>query len=112
MDQLDVNVELRDRHAVVRVRGAIDLTTAALLGSMLENIRHPGGGCRVEVDLDQVSFMDCSGLSELLRAKQHLWRQGRSIKLVNCSPQVDRLLEMAGLDHRLDAPWYGRDARA
>ncbi|WP_188186898.1 STAS domain-containing protein [Nonomuraea sp. SYSU D8015] len=111
MDQLDVNVDVTDQCAVVRVRGEIDSATAGLLSSMLESIRRPGG-CHVEMDLHQVSFMDCSGLSELLRAKQHLRRQGGTLKLVNCSPQVDQLLEMAGLDHRLDAPWYRRHDRA
>lgn len=108
MDRLDVNVEIADGRALVRARGEIDLATAGLLGSMLENVRQPDGCRRVEVDLGRVSFMDCSGLSELIRAKRLLLRQGGTLTLVTCSPQVDRLLELAGLDHRLDAPWRHR----
>ncbi|MGN9842192.1 STAS domain-containing protein [Nonomuraea sp. H19] len=103
MDRLDVNVEIADRCAVVRVNGEVDLSTAGLLGSELENIWHADGRCRVEVDLRQVSFMDCAGLRELLYAKRRLRQQGGTLTLVNCSPRVDRLLKMAGLDHRLDA---------
>ncbi|WP_171074489.1 STAS domain-containing protein [Nonomuraea basaltis] len=104
MDRLDVNVEIADGRAVVRARGEIDLETAGLLGSVLENISRRCDGRRVEVDLGQVPFMDCSGLRELIRANRCLRRQGETLTLVNCSRQVDRLLEIAGLDHRLGAP--------
>lgn len=108
MDRLNVNVEIADGRAVVRARGEIDLATAGLLRSVLENIRRPDGCRQVEVDLERVSFMDCSGLRELIRAKRRLRRQGGTLTLVTCSSQVDRLLELAGLDHHLDPPWRQR----
>jgi anti-sigma B factor antagonist len=104
MERLDVDVEIAGGRAVVRARGEIDMATAGLLGSVLDTIRRPEGCRRVEIDLGQVSFMDCSGLRELLRAKRRLRRQGGTVTLVACSPRVDRLLELAGLDRRLDAP--------
>ncbi|WP_188196596.1 STAS domain-containing protein [Nonomuraea sp. SYSU D8015] len=108
MDRLDVNVEIANGRTVVRARGEIDMATAGLLGSVLDNLRRSDGCRQVEIDLGQVSFMDCSGIRELLRAKRRFRRQGGSLTIVACSSRVDRLLELAGLDRRLDAPWRRR----
>jgi anti-anti-sigma factor len=47
----------------VLVSGEVDLATAPALAHELRNVL--GSGCEVVVDLEQVTFMDCSGLRAL-----------------------------------------------
>jgi anti-anti-sigma factor len=53
---------------VVRVEGDVDLATAPALESLLAATDREAA---VLVDLSAVRFMDCSGLTVLLRARRH-----------------------------------------
>jgi ABC-type transporter Mla MlaB component len=51
----------------------------------------------VLLDLDKVSFIDCRGLSAILRAQNSAVRKGRHLAIRYRSSQVRRLLELTGL---------------
>ena len=55
------------------------------------NVGRPG------IDLEQISFIDSSGLRSLIRARQALGDGADSVKLRNPQPSTMRLLEITGL---------------
>ena len=61
-------------------------------------------GRRVEADLDDVSFMDSSGLRTLVAARRMADRDGCVVVVTAMSEQVRQLLELTGT---LDAPSGG-----
>lgn len=75
--------------------GSVDIATvAALRRGLSDAVDHRGD---IEVDLYQVDFMDSQGLNALCTARAALG-PGRTIRVVDSSPQVRRLLEVTGLD--------------
>lgn len=51
----------------------------------------------VDVDMSAVVFCDSTGLRELLATRHELMASGRQLRVVNPSPCVARLLELAGV---------------
>ncbi|MFE6973850.1 STAS domain-containing protein [Streptomyces sp. NPDC057682] len=92
----------RDGRTVVALRDEIDLATAALIGPALDGATAQNAPDLV-VDLSEVSFLDCSGLSLLCRARRRaLDRDGRFSLVCDC-PRILRLLR-AGRLHDLFRP--------
>ncbi len=58
---------------------------------------HGGDGTAVSVDLTQVTFLDSSALSELLRIKTAVEDAGAGFKIIDVSPPVRRVFEITGL---------------
>lgn len=81
-----------DRMVVV-LRGAIDwedeeALRLALLGALGRSVRG------IDLDLEEVSFWDCSGLNVLLAVRRVALRDGKTVALRATSPVVDRVLEL------------------
>lgn len=100
------NWHARDVGSVLYIRfsGELDLRVASIAGAGLQE---PLGAQRrtVVVDMSDVSFIDSSGLRLMIRMKQDIdARQGRLL-IARPSPQVERVVGLAGLDgwfERLD----------
>ncbi|MBN6051553.1 STAS domain-containing protein, partial [Nonomuraea sp. RK-328] len=101
MESLNVTVETQPRRAVAHLRGEIDLATAELLKTSLDTMIEGPSVSALEVDLSQVSFIDCSGLRVLIAVKRSLQRRGGTFSLAHLSPSAQRLLTAAGLDDHL-----------
>ncbi len=84
-----------DGSPVVTLAGELDLATAPVLASELAPVlaRHPQ---RLILDLTGLCFIDCSGLSEFIRASRAL-PAGRRLTLRSPSPATRKLLAMSGL---------------
>ncbi len=81
---------------VVALRGEIDLFVASHLAAHLDTLTADPGSDLV-VDLGGVSFIDCSGLGVLCRARNRaLARRGR-LRLVTGSARFRRMLGATGL---------------
>ncbi|MFF7313501.1 anti-sigma factor antagonist [Streptomyces sp. NPDC008137] len=81
---------------VVTLRGEIDLLTAPALRARLDSLTAAPGPDLV-LDLRNVSFIDCSGLGVLCRARNRvLARQGRLL-MVSESAGFRRVLRLTGL---------------
>jgi anti-sigma B factor antagonist len=81
---------------VVALHGEIDLFMAPRLTAHLDALT-AGPGSDLVVDLGAVSFIDCTGLGVLCRARNRvLARQGR-LRLVADSARLRRVLRIAGL---------------
>lgn len=56
----------------------------------------------VSLDLEELAFIDCSGLKEVLDADLFARLTGRTLLLVRGSGQVDRVMALTGLLERLE----------
>ncbi|WP_128381345.1 STAS domain-containing protein [Streptomyces cavernae] len=81
---------------VVELSGEIDILTAPSVSAHLDALTacpHPD----LVVDLRTVSFIDCSGLSTLCRARKRALEQRGRLRLVADSARFLRILRYAGL---------------
>jgi anti-anti-sigma factor len=101
--EFGVSIVHVDGRSNVRVTGDIDLATAPELGKRLTLVIAAGTG-DVDLDLSDVTFLDCSGLAVLLAARQELKGEKHRLMVRNLSKPVLRLLELSGvLDVMMDA---------
>ncbi|MDI9888252.1 STAS domain-containing protein [Streptomyces sp. HNM0645] len=84
-----------DGRLVVVLRGELDFDTApALRFALREALGRSRTG--LELDLQGVPFLDCSGLNVLLAMRDDARDRGRSMTLGARSPAVARLLDLSG----------------
>ena len=82
--------------AVVTVDGELEFGTAAMLRTTFSDLAQEG--CDpVVVDLAALSFIDSTGLSLLVQAKQRFESLGRRFELRSPTHRVVRVIETSGL---------------
>ncbi|HLN76720.1 MAG TPA: STAS domain-containing protein [Nocardioidaceae bacterium] len=94
-ESLTVEVRTEGIHHVLTVTGEIDLATAPELSEVARDLLDVAS--HVVIDLDQVSFIDSTGLSVLVATYRRITSQGGSMILVCNSAPVMRVMEMTGL---------------
>jgi anti-sigma B factor antagonist len=96
---LVIRVRREPGYAVVMVAGELDIATVAGLRERLFELA--GGGRPLIVDLDQVSFMDASGLGVIVGAARRAATHGASLH-VSCSQhRIRHLFHLTGLDRQI-----------
>jgi anti-anti-sigma factor len=84
-------------HAVIAIRGELDLATTAPLRerilTILKDTTSP-----VIVDLSGVSFCDASGLALLVGTQRRATMHGLTVALAAPRPNLHKLLRITGLD--------------
>ncbi|MDO8914960.1 MAG: STAS domain-containing protein [Coriobacteriia bacterium] len=95
--ELDVRSECEDGVCVVAVIGEVDVYTSPQLKvRLLEAIE---SGCsRLVVALDEVSFIDSSGLGVLVGALRRLKERGDELRIVCTRDQILKIFRITGLD--------------
>jgi anti-sigma B factor antagonist len=89
------------------VEGEVDAHNCADFRAELLKLAQPPDGNDVAVrptvalDMSKVSFIDSSGVSELLRVGRKLDEEGSGLQLSAASPPVARVLELTGLAEHL-----------
>jgi anti-anti-sigma factor len=89
-----IEVELPDSVAVVRLLGEHDLSTAARLAEHLQVLA--GEGLGLAIDLTETEFLDLAVLRALLGAETHL-RGRRLVLALAPGAAAERLLGYSGL---------------
>jgi anti-sigma B factor antagonist len=97
---LNVDVVERDGSLILIVDGEIDIGTAPMLDQELARAQ-AGDQATVVVDLDQVSFIDSTGLHVLIKHATISSQNGNWLRLTHGSPQVQRLFELTGTSDHL-----------
>jgi anti-sigma B factor antagonist len=82
---------------VLHCRGEIDVASAPELHALLADLVGQGPETLV-IDMSAVSFIDSSGLGVLVSAEKDMRMTGHGLRLVAPQPQIERLLEMTGLN--------------
>ncbi|MFG1619448.1 anti-sigma factor antagonist [Nonomuraea wenchangensis] len=93
------------RHAlgdavVVAVEGELDLFTAPFLRDEVRDAIKQDSA-KLVLDLQQLSFMDSSGLSVLIEAWRLATGEGGAVSLAAPQAPVARILRTTGLDRRI-----------
>ena len=99
-DLLHVTAERRNGMAVVHLRGEVELATVARLGAVLDH-ELVSGAIDILLDLHDVTFIDCSGVSVLVDTTHRAAERGVRLRIVP-SPALHRLSEILGLAGELD----------
>ena len=90
----------RDRdYAIVAVTGEVDIATVTGLRESLFELATSGR--TLVVDLEQVSFIDSSGLAALVGAARRAAAHGASLQAVCARPRTRQLFRLTGLDSQV-----------
>jgi len=93
---LSVNERTVDAHEVVEVRGEVDVHSAGKLRDQLIAVIDSGKPS-VVVDLNQLQFIDSTGLGALVAALNHARSAGVSFRLVCGADRMLKLFRITGL---------------
>ncbi len=94
---LSVGTELRGNSLVVRASGEIDIASAKSLEKEIQSaFHHDGGG--VLLDLEDVTYIDSTGLAMLLRAQKVSTANGHKLRITRLSAAVEEAINVTGLD--------------
>lgn len=96
-DDLPVEAENRGDTVVLRPAGEVDLARSPALRSAISRAQQ-GRPRRLIVDLNQVPYMDSSGVATLVEAMQVARRYGGALVLCCLQDRVRSIFEIARLD--------------
>jgi anti-anti-sigma factor len=85
---------------LVTISGEIDIASGSMLrDQLLCAIRR--NGARLALDLSGVTFIDCAGINVLLAARRRAQLEGGSMRVLQASPRVRRVVALTRLDREL-----------
>lgn len=93
--------DLRGGCPVITVAGELDVATAPHLGDVIENLT-TGPSTHLVVDLQAVTFMDCSGLHPLIAGHRRLSPDGALAVVCPADGTCGRVLELTGVSRLLN----------
>jgi anti-anti-sigma factor len=96
---LGISIHASEGRHVIALKGELDLASAPALTSALETVMPEASA--VVLDLDRLSFIDSSGIVAVLACQSECRQHDVTFALTDGSPQVRRLLEIAGLTSEL-----------
>ena len=91
-----VDVQHDGGTVLVTIEGELEFGTVASLRTTLSDLAQADDG-PIVVDLAGLRFIDSTGLSLLVQAKQRFTAQGRGFRLRSPSGRVHRVIEISGL---------------
>jgi anti-sigma B factor antagonist len=98
-DPLTIEVRHEQDYVIVTAAGEIDISTVARMRACLFDLA--ASGRPLVADLDQVSFIDSTGLAALVGTAKRVTCRGGSLYAVCGRPKIRQLFRMTGLDHRI-----------
>jgi anti-anti-sigma factor len=87
------SLEPGDRPGSFRLVGELDIASVGAVQSDLEGELERSGG--LTLDATDLRFMDSQGLRMLIDLGEQAQKRDGTVKVLNCSKQVRRLLEVA-----------------
>jgi len=94
---LRLEVSEQDGWSVMQVVGEIDVATAPRLREQLIKLVNEER-FRIVVDLEEVDFIDSTGLGVLIGARKRVRTHDGDVKLVCTEPRIVKVFEITGLD--------------
>lgn len=82
---------------LLRLEGELDMHTAASLRQAIDNEIEKRGIRTVILNLQDVQFVDSSGLGVLLGRYKKLLPLGGKLKITNVPPHIYKIMELSGL---------------
>ena len=78
--------------------GEFDLVARDALEGALTSALRAGD---VVIDMQDVTFLDCSGVGVLTRGLRQAWREGHGLQVVNAAGTVRQMLDLTGVTQEL-----------
>jgi len=94
---MDVTVQANGTQAAVSLSGDLDAATAPEFDAALDPVLDAGAN-DITIDVEELSFLDSSGLRSLVRARERALAAGGALQLTNAGPAVRRVLEITRLE--------------
>jgi anti-anti-sigma factor len=98
---LAIITEHHGQRSVLRLRGELDAANEDRLRCAIRTVLDHHGPHVLVLDLTELGFTDCAGLSAIVWAHKHLARRGHELVLTGIQPFVRRLLNVTGLNQYL-----------
>jgi anti-anti-sigma factor len=99
-DQLQIEVRREADRVVVRLQGELDMANAPLLKAAIEGA-DPEERSMLVLDMQELGFIDSTGLRIVLWARERCQEGGREFALTQGSQQFQRLLAVSGAGEHL-----------
>lgn len=93
---MNVNVSRDGARLIAVVEGEVDADNCAELGAQVEPLLDDGVDTLV-IDAAALTFIDSSGITELLRMRDLVQQRGGTCRIETPTEQVRRILEITGL---------------
>jgi anti-anti-sigma factor len=93
VEHLQVEVRNGPDRVVLRLLGELDLASAPLLQEAIESAQADAAQLLV-LDVDDLEFIDSTGLRIILAAHEHAQEEGQMLALTRGSQQVKRLMSI------------------
>ena len=100
--ELSTRIDARNGVTSIALSGELDMATAPILNDQL-TVTEQDGSKAIVLDLRDLSFMDSSGLHELVQAYRRSETNGHRLLVVGANPSTRRLCELTGTEFLLDA---------
>ena len=85
----------------IRMLGELDLSVIGLVDREMERAE-ASDASRIVLDLEELEFMDASGIRLLLHLNERSQSHGGRLRICgSCAPQVQRVLELTGVGELL-----------
>lgn len=98
---LEIQHTEHEGQSIISLRGEIDAYTVTELKEAFGTIMKKEGQ-EVIVDLEEVTYMDSTGLGVFISALKSAKEHNSELKLVNIQDRVYRLFQITGLDEIMD----------
>lgn len=95
--ELDVGIAREEAACIVTIAGEVDVYTSPSLKERLVEAAEEDCDLMI-VDLDQVGFIDSSGLGVLVGALRRLRERGAEMHIVCTREQILKIFRITGLD--------------
>lgn len=82
---------------MVKLKGDVDMNSSPDVRSNLGAVFKQGGAKALVINLSGVRYMDSSGIATLVEAMQNCMKSGMRLRLVELSPPVRDVFELARL---------------
>jgi anti-anti-sigma factor len=101
-EQFAVEARTQRRTALVALRGELDLVTVSKVAEVLDGLELQADGVRhLVLDLRGLTFMDSSGIHELIKQNEFARSNRHNLAVVRGTPAIERVLEMTGVKDQL-----------
>lgn len=97
--KIEIVTEKIDAGFLLKLKGDVDMNTSSDVRRALAEVFEQGssGMKALLVDLSQVRYMDSSGIATLVEVLQNCMKKGARLRLVELSPPVRDVFELARL---------------
>jgi len=94
---MEINIKNADTNAVVEVSGDVDMSNSPRLREALLKVMRDGHGSMVVVSLEQVEYVDSSGIASLVEGLQEARKRKVSFRLAGLNDGPRHVLELTRL---------------